>query len=228
MQVKKRGFLGFISRMSATSWIVWLSVIISTLGFILWALYPASVDYFALKPSNILAGKYLWTLVVHIFSHGNSLHLFVNMFVLVSLGSLCEKIIGRKRFVWFYLISGVIAGMLSVLLAGFFGYGFWVKLFGTPDTYMVGASGAIFAIAGLFVVLLPRLRFGIIFIPFFSLPGFIMIPLVLILTWLATYFAGLPIGNVSHLGGFLSGMVYGFYLRTKYKKKVMMIQRIFR
>ncbi len=213
---------------SATTWIIFINVFIFIAALLLQAVYGDKVlNYLALSPANILHGKYLWTLVTHMFMHASVLHLLVNMFVLYSLGSLSEKIIGRKRFVWFYLISGVFAGLLSVFLAGFYGYGFWANLFGTPELYMVGASGAIFAVAGLFVVLLPRMRFSIIFLPFFSLPGYIMIPLVLILTWLASLAASLPIGNVAHLGGFLAGLAYGYFLRVRYKKKVIALQRFF-
>ncbi len=210
--------------------IVWIiiavSVIFSIIGFVMFYLNLA--EYIALKPISILQGKYLWTLVTHIFVHGGPLHLFINMFVLFSLGMLCERIIGRKRFFWFYLISGIFAGILSVLLAGFFGYGFWEKVFGSPDVLMVGASGAIFAIAGLFVILLPNIRFSIIFLPFFSLPGWIMIPAVLFVTWIASILGGFPIGNVAHFGGFVAGIGYGIYLRYKYNKKVKMLQRYFK
>jgi len=219
---------GFFKNLSVVAWLIIVSVAVSIFGFFSFIFFPVSIDYFALKSSNILAGKYLWTLVTHMFVHGGFFHLFINMFVLFSLGGLCERIVGRKRFIWFYLISGVIAGLLSVILAGFYGHGALEKVFGSPDVYMVGASGAIFAIAGLFVVLLPKIRFMIIFLPFFSLPAYIMVPLVLFLTWLATIAAGLPIGNVAHFGGFMAGLGYGFYLRTKYKRKVKMLQKMFR
>ena len=72
------------------------------------------------------------------------------------------------------------------------------------------------------------MRFSIIFLPLFSLPGFIMVPLVLVLMWIASIGAGLPIGNVAHFGGLLAGLGYGAYLRIKYKRKVMILQRYFR
>jgi len=93
---------------------------------------------------------------------------------------------------------------------------------------MVGASGAIFAIAGLYVILLPKLRFSIIFFPFFSLPAYIMIPAVLFIMWGLSAIFSWPIGNVAHFGGFLAGIVYGYYLKTKYKRKVDRLQRMFR
>lgn len=220
---------GFFPRFSVVTWLIIANIIVFFVGFFLIGAYGAeAIDFFALKPSSILQGEYLWTLVSHMFMHGGFGHLFVNMFVLFSLGILCERIIGRKRFIWFYLLSGVFAGLLSVIMAGFFGFGFFEKVFGGPDVPMVGASGAIFAIAGLFVMLLPRLRFSIIFLPFFSLPAYIMVPLVLILTWLVTIAVGLPIGNVAHFGGFLAGIAYGYYLRVKYRRKVNMLQRMFR
>ena len=213
---------------SAVWWIIAISFVLFLVEIVLLAINPDFVKYFAISASNFLSGKYPWTILTHIFVHGGVFHLLVNMFALFSLGTLTEKIIGRKRFVWFYLISGIFAGLLSVLLSGFFGFGFWEKVFGSPEIYMLGASGAIFGVAGVLVMILPRIRFSIIFVPFFSLPGYIMIPLVLVIMWVASVGAGLPIGNVAHFGGFLVGLAYGFYLRAKYKRKVMLLQRYFR
>lgn len=213
---------------SAVWWIIAVCVVFFVAEMVMLALNPDSINYFALNANNFLSGKYLWTIITHMFAHGGVFHLLINMFALFSLGSLCERIIGKRRFIWFYLIAGVFAGLLSVVLSGFFGYGALESVFGSPDVYMIGASGAIFAIAGLFVVLVPRMRFSIIFLPFFSLPGFIMVPLILVLMWVASIGAGLPIGNVAHFGGFLAGLGYGWYLRVKYKRKVMMLQRFFR
>ena len=163
------------------------------------------------------------------FVHGGVAHLAVNMFVLVSLGRLCERIIGRKRFFWFYILSGLFAGALSVLASGFFGSTILgARIFGSPETFMVGASGAIFGIAGLYVILLPNLRFMIIFLPFFSLPAYIMIPTVLAGMWILSILLNFPIGNVAHFGGFLVGLLYGAYLRLKYRNKVKQIQKVFR
>ena len=148
------------------------------------------------------------------------------MFVFIR--NSCEKIIGRRRFILFYLLSGLVAGIISVLMAYLFGYGIGESIFGSPDEFMVGASGAIFAVAGLLMVILPRLRFSIIFLPFFSLPAYLMIPIVLIFTWILSIAAGWNVGNVAHLGGFLVGLFYGLYLKSKYERKIKLIQRYFR
>ena len=162
------------------------------------------------------------------FMHGGIFHLLINMFVLFSLGNLSEKIIGRRRYLAFYLISGLVAGLVFVSLAFVFGNTpLGERIFASPETLAVGASGAIFAIAGLFMILTPKLRFSIIFLPFFSLPAYIMIPLVLFGTWLVSSSVGFGVGNTAHLGGFLVGVVYGLYLKHKYEKKTRMIARYF-
>ncbi len=216
------------ANLPAVGMLIIVTAIISSLAFLAWAVNSASIQYFALQPTAILQGKYLWTLFIHMFVHGGLLHLFVNMFVLFSLGGLCEKIIGRRRFFWFYMSAGIFAGILAVLTAGLFGFGFWAKVFGTSEDYMVGASGAIFALAGLLMVLLPRLRFSIIFLPFFSLPAYIMVPFVLVATWALSVAAGWHVGNIAHFGGFVVGLLYGYYLRLTYRRKILLLERYFR
>lgn len=212
-------------KISINSWIIIINVVMFFIILISTYINPENINYFALNPTSIIQGKYLITLITHMFSHYSPGHLFVNMFALMSFGKLCEQIIGRKRFAWFYLIAGLFAGLLSIVLPIFFGYGIGEKIFGAPNTYMLGASGAIFGIAGLFVILIPRLKFSIIFLPFWSFPAYKIIPAILIIMWALSISIGLPIGNVAHFGGFLAGIFYGLYLKTKYKNKVMMLQR---
>jgi len=211
---------------NVTTWLIIIDVIFFAIAFPL-ILYNADYSkYIALQPSYILQGKYLWTFVTSMFMHGGIAHLLVNMFVLFSLGGFCERIIGKKRFFWFYIMSGLLAGVAFVLLSGFLGNtDLGAKIFGSPLIAGVGASGAIFAIAGLFVILTPKLKFSIIFLPFFSLPAYIMIPLVLFATWLVSAGTGLPIGNTAHFGGFLVGIIYGIYLRKKYPRKIQLLNQ---
>src|SRR3989344_5683463 len=73
------------------------------------------IDFIAIKPENILQGKYLWTFISSMFMHAGFFHIFVNMFSLFFIGSFLEKIIGRKRFFLVYLISGLAGGVFFVL-----------------------------------------------------------------------------------------------------------------
>ncbi len=229
---------GFFQNHSITSWIILINVVFFIIAMIfvgfsqqLFNLSQKSLleNYIALKPTNIIQGQSLWTFITSMFMHGGIFHLFINMFVLFSLGMVMERIIGRKRFLWFYLASGIIAGLMFVLLSVLFGNSeLGAAIFGSPAISAVGASGAIFAVAGLFVMILPKARFAIIFLPFFSLPGYIMVPLVLVLTWIASVATGLPVGNSAHFGGFLAGIIYGVYLRSKYKNKIKKLEKYFK
>jgi len=229
---KKKSFFGDLS---ATKLIIYANIIFFMVVTILLLFIPNFFNYIALNPTNIFQGKYIWTFLTSMFMHAPgglilflSFHLLINMFVLFSLGGMMERIIGKKRFLGFYLISGLIAGVLFVFLSYFFGNtGLGSRIFGSPTISAVGASGAIFAIAGLFMVLTPRLKFMIIFLPFFSLPAYLMIPLVLFGTWLVSSSTGFLIGNTAHFGGFLCGVVYGLYLRKKYPRKIKILNTRF-
>lgn len=258
--------------------IIFVNIIIFVLALFLSAFIPNFINYVALQPSLILETKNLWTLITNMFMHAGVAHLFFNMFSLYFIGSFVESIIGRKRFLAFYIISGIVAGIFFVLLAGFFGTGIGEKIFGSPDIQGVGASGAIFGLLGLLAVLTPKSRVYLIVGPlvaiiiqavlegvfpnmaFASVLGFIVniyfiisiiaifsfskktrriaIPLELefwVLPIIAIVplviiglFVPLPIGNTAHFGGLLAGLVYGYYLRRKYPKKIAFLNRIFR
>ncbi len=143
-----------------TIWIIVINII-AFLGFLSFRRNYRTDKFaalIALQPTAILAGKNLWTIVTSIFMHANFTHLFVNMFSLFFIGSFVERLIG-KRYLAFYLISGIFAGLFFVLLAGLFGNTLiGEKIFGNPLIYGVGASGAIFGLLGLLAVLTPRNR----------------------------------------------------------------------
>lgn len=212
----------FFSALSLNGIIILVDVIAFFLFLLFLTFYKENpeflYDLIALKPSNILHGKYLWTFLTSMFMHGGFFHLFANMISLLFIGSLVEKIIGRKRYFWFYLISGLFAGLFFVLLSLIFA--------SDMNTYAVGASGALFGLVGLLVLLTPNLSVYIFFIPIpvkmkYAGPG------ILVLLWVISGVANIGIGNAAHLGGLLAGLVYGTYLRKKYPNKTRQISRIF-
>ncbi|MBW6442173.1 rhomboid family intramembrane serine protease [Patescibacteria group bacterium] len=177
------------------------------------------LDYIAIKPSNILNGEYLWTFFTSMFMHGGFFHLFANMFSLFFIGGLVEKILGHKRYTYFYLLAGLIAGIFFVLSSFIFP--------GDYNTYAVGASGALFGIVGLLVLLTPDLPVFVMFIPIpvkmkYAGPG------MLIILWLISIAGNIPVGNMAHLGGLIAGIFYGLYLKKKYRRKTAHLRRMFR
>lgn len=208
----------FLSGMSVTVWLIIITVIAFLVGVAILYYNPDSIKYIALQPSSILQGKYIWTFITSMFMHGGVGHLFVNMLSLIFIGSFVERLIGRKRFFWFYMISGLFAGLFFVLIAYVFNSGL--------DVYAVGASGALFGVGGLLMLLTPNLPVYIMFIPIPIKMKYAM-PVMLLVLWLASFIGDIPIGNTAHLGGLIAGLIYGFYLRGKYKRRIQVIRRYY-
>jgi membrane associated rhomboid family serine protease len=88
----------------------------------------------SLGPADLIVHHQWWRLVSYGFIHAGLIHLCVNMYALFVLGPLLERMWGRAAYLAIYLVSCVGGGALAVVL--------------TPDTYLVGASGAICGLLG--------------------------------------------------------------------------------
>ena len=225
--LKPNFFEGILRRYSVTGWFIIINVIVFIFALIFFSIFGIEkIFYFlGIQPIAFFNGAF-WTLLTSMFMHANFTHLFVNMVSLFFIGSFIEKLIGRKRFFWLYMISGIFAGLLFVFLAYFFGNSdLGARIFGSPETLAVGASGAIFALGGLLAVLTPKLRVYVMFI----IPMQMWFAMAVLLGgfWIASILGNLPIGNTAHFGGLLVGVSYGFYLRKKYPRKTAMLDRRF-
>jgi membrane associated rhomboid family serine protease len=208
----------FISNFSFNTILIGLNVIFFVLFTILISTNLISISDVAINPGNILKGLFLWTFLTSMFMHAGFFHLFVNMLSLLFVGSLIEKILGKRRYILFYLFSGIFAGLFFVLSALFFP--------SEMSSFAVGASGALFALVGLLAILTPNLRVYMMFVPIpikmkYAAPGF------LVVLWLISLAGNVPIGNFAHLGGLIAGLVYGFYLKKKFPRRTKFISKRF-
>ena len=134
-----------------------------------------------------------WRLITYMFLHGGIVHIGLNMWCLWSLGGLAESLYGHEMFLLVYLLSGVGGGIASA----------WWHPYGVS----VGASGAIFGIAG---ALIASLKLGE-----FSLPGGMVAGYLRSILLFAGYslvfgfIGGGGIDNAAHMGGFLVGAMMG-------------------
>ena len=163
--------------------------------------------YFALIPINgvvaarvgsesIIWSFYPWQLITYQFMHGGFYHIFFNMFVLWMFGMEIENLWGSKKFLYYYLICGVAAGLAQLFIA---------PLFSTPAP-TIGASGAIFGVMIAFGLLFPdRYIFLWFLIPIKAkyLIGFLF---VLEIFWIGD--AGSDVAHLAHLGGAIAGFIY--------------------
>ncbi len=226
--LKKNSVQEFFGKLSVTNWIILINVVVFVIANILFLINQDYIKFFALKPNYVLQGKFLWTFITSMFSHIMLFHLFANMITLMFIGGFVEKLIGSKRYLRFYLFAGIVASLLFVFSAYFFGstntesLGFGI--FGSPEIFALGASGAIFGLAGIITMLIPKLRVLV----FFIIPMRMWAAMVffLVVFWALSAFYGLPIGNSAHFGGFICGLVYGGYLRKKYRRKVARLNQM--
>lgn len=219
---KKKSRFSFFNNLSLTSKIIAINILFY-ISFMLLLIFGAFIPeklwgYVALLPDYILSGKNIWTFLTSMFMHGGFFHLFVNMMSLYFVGRLIERILGSKRYFSFYMMAGLFAGIFFVLSA-YLG-------FDASNIPAVGASGALFGLIGLLIVLTPNLSVYMMFIPIpikmkYAAPG------MLVLLWIISVTADVPIGNTAHFGGLLFGLAYGLFLRTKFPKKIKFIQRHF-
>ncbi|MEN3186434.1 MAG: rhomboid family intramembrane serine protease [Atribacterota bacterium] len=130
-------------------------------------------------------------LLLCIFLHGNLWHLFFNLYALFQLGRITEGIYGQRKFFIIYLFSGITGSLFSY----FFNF----------DRIGVGASGAIFGLAG--VLLSGGLKYRNTSL---SRLGMSILPFVLINLFIG--FTVPAIDNAAHVGGLLGGMFLGLLM----------------
>lgn len=169
----------------------------------------------------------IWQPITYMFMHGGFAHILFNMFALFSFGSVLESRWGAKRFINFYLITGLGALALQWAVQAFEVY----QITGTPMAQhifssvnltqsqvetlsgiysgpMVGASGAIFGLLIAFGMLYPNAELYIMFIPVpvkakYIIPVYILVELSLGVA----QFQGDSIAHFAHLGGALIGFI---------------------
>jgi membrane associated rhomboid family serine protease len=166
---------------------------------------PLLAQWFALWPLG--TGFEPWQLVTYGFLHDphNYLHILVNMLALFMFGSVLERYWGSQRFVAFYFVCVVAAG-LTQLTVGIFEHS-------QADTF--GASGGIFGLLLAFAFYFPHQRIMLLFPPI-PLPAWLFVPLY----GLAELFQGVAgyapgVAHFAHLGGLLGGAAMILFWRVK-------------
>ena len=158
------------------------------------AAYSPLISFLGLTPA--LLSQQPWTIISSIFVHGSIFHILFNMIALYFLGSFFIRAAGEKSFLAVFFLGGLAGNILFVLLAHPFSTG-------------VGASGAIFALAGALAIMVPR-------VPVIIFPIPIPMPLwiaVIILVFISFLFSG--IAWQAHIGGLLLGLVAGFIFKRR-------------
>ena len=139
-----------------------------------------------------------WSILTSMFLHIEFWHIFGNMITLYFFGTYFNRLVGEKRFLIVYFGGGIVGNIFLLLLAGV-----------SPYNIALGASGAVFALAGGLVVMRPKLPVIIFPIPL-SMPLFVAVlggfVILSFLPWVAWQ---------AHLGGLIVGLIAGYISRKR-------------
>jgi len=177
-----------------------------------------------------------WQIVTHMFSHAQigSMHLFFNMFTLFMFGSVLERVLGPKRFLTLYMLTGFGGAFLHQLVDIIQVYQISGHVWLTPDlidhlaipysdklelakiyaTPMVGASGAVFGLLTAFAMLFPNAELMLLFPPI-PVRAKILISILIISELIFGY---MQMGNIAHFAH-LGGALFGYLILKSWKRR---------
>lgn len=194
----------------------------------------AGVDLIHLLGLHFFLAKDFHTvqLFTYMFMHGSFSHLFFNMFALWMFGDILEQFWGSKRFLFYYIVCGIGAGIIQEVVQ-YIHYDMVLSAYGSVNTGLaiipmeeylnqlttVGASGAVYAILLGFGMSFPQQPIFIFPLPIpikakYFVAGYAVIELI----------AGMSnnasdnVAHFAHLGGMLFGLILILYWRHKNKK----------
>ena len=185
------------------------TVVVIAVNFLVFFFELAGGDTFintwSLVPANIVNGQDWITILTAMFMHAGWVHILGNMLFLWVFGPAIEDVMGSWRYLFFYLLGGLAATAAQILIDP------------TSTIPNLGASGAIAAVMGAFLITYPRDRIRtllllgwfirVTFLPAVVLVGlWFLIQLISQVGALATTSQG-GVAYMAHIGGFLFGMI---------------------
>lgn len=172
----------------------------------------AFFNAYGARPASIMAGENLLSLFTSIFVHGGWMHLIGNMLFLWVFADNIEAVIGNISFFIFYMLGGIFASFIHIL----FNLGSTIP--------SVGASGAIAAVMGAYLVMFPKSRIKVlVFIKVVYVSALIFLGLWIV----GQLFSGFAaIGDTAqtheggvawwaHIGGFVFGVLAGYFYKSR-------------
>lgn len=203
--------------------VTWGLVAANILVFIFQAATPANLqsvfDLFALTPASLSEAvanspvSPYETLLTYMFLHANTLHLLGNMIFLAIFGDDVEEAMGPWRFIVFYLLSGIVAGLVFAASSP------------QSTTPLVGASGAIAGVLAAYLMFRPCQKVAV-FLPWFILwlfvrpvvridAGWVLGFWILTQLWAISVQSQDGVAYMAHVGGFAAGAVLFPLLRYR-------------
>src|SRR3989344_3183039 len=170
--------------------------VICVIAFVLQLIIPGFTELFLLDKTKYLE---IWRFATAMFLHGGATHLLYNMFALILFGSIVEGVIGSRKFLILFFVTGIFANIISI---NFY-------------SSSLGASGAIMGVIGALIIIRPMMTVWA-----FNMPMPMFVAGIL---WAAGdiigavgFLTGNPLnntGNIAHLSGMGFGLIIGIFFR---------------
>ncbi len=162
--------------------------------------------YFGFKPASFFNNfdkptfSPALTLLTSIFMHGGWMHLIGNMMYLIIFADNIEDVFGTKKFILFYLLSGIFASFSQAFMDF------------SSEIPMIGASGAIAGVLGAYLFYFPRAKI-LVLVPFFIFFTIRVPASILLIFWFVFQFLNLSnvessVAWMAHIGGFVFGYIF--------------------
>jgi membrane associated rhomboid family serine protease len=134
-----------------------------------------------------------WTVLTAMFMHSGFWHIFGNMITLYFFGTFLARLVGPNKFLLLYFGGGILGNLLYLWL-------------GAPQSIAIGASGAVYAVAGALAVMMPKLQVRLYFI--------IPVPLWVVVLIFFVIWSFIPgVAWQAHMGGLVAGLIAGYFFR---------------
>ncbi len=159
------------------------------------------VSYLGLAPADVVRHFTVWQLATYMFLHAGPFHILFNMLALWMFGTELERTWGTNYFLKFYFVTGIGAGLLTVLFS-LLPFGFAAQL---QYARIIGASGAIYGLLLAYALYFPERPILMIV---FWVPAKICVAIMGAIALLSSLGDSGGVANATHLGGLVVGYLY--------------------
>jgi membrane associated rhomboid family serine protease len=143
-----------------------------------------------------------WSLITYMFLHVDFFHLLFNLMLLYFIGVLFQSILGEKRLLYLYVMSGLVGALFLLITKWVFPY--------FMGSYLMGASAAVMGIIAALAIYTPEYTVHLFFLIQMPFKYFALITFIISTLLDFSFNTG---GKITHIGGALFGLLYAYYLK---------------
>jgi rhomboid family protein len=177
-------------------------IAVNVVMFLITSFVQSVVPYLGLIPTYVLHQFWVWQLATYMFLHGGIFHIVFNMLALWMFGTELERMWGTRYFLKFYFVTGIGAGVLTVLFS-LLPFGFAQQI---QHSIVIGASGAIYGLLLAYALYFPDRPIYMYFV--FPIPAKIFVAIMGAIAFFSSLSEAGGVANATHLGGLAVAYLY--------------------